>query len=243
MDQNNYIFLFRKLEDWQWFDSSKHVHLYIYILLKAQWKGKYYRDIYLDKGQMLTSFDRLCKATGLGRRAIRTVLKDLENGGEVTRVSTSQYTIITVCNWLRYQPSDTRVPPRMTLQGAPRMTHIQEREERKEREEVEESVRCNAFKGSDLIVLWNKFASMQSSVIEIRVDLNLPRPVQDKIIERLKEIPLESDWKNIFDVMDYRINDEQIEHSDGTSINWILKPGVAFDYLNQYEHLKKLGRI
>ena len=102
----SFIKLDRKLLDWEWFEDSPTLHLWIYLLLKANHKEKTWQTIRIGKGQMVTSEAKLSSETGLSRQQVRTALKKLISTNEITKSTTSNYTIITVNKWAEYQCSN-----------------------------------------------------------------------------------------------------------------------------------------
>ena len=103
----SWIKLYRELSEWEWFTSSKHVHLFIYFLMRANHKPKKYRGELIPAGSFTTSLSAISDATGLSVRKIRTVLKDLKTTNEVTSSTNAKRTMITILNWSDYQGGDT----------------------------------------------------------------------------------------------------------------------------------------
>lgn len=100
---NGWIKLHRRLTEWEWYNDSQTVHLFIHILLKANHSEKKWRGVTVKSGQFITSRDKLSSETGISVRSIRTILNRLKATNEVTNETTNKYTIVTVCNWESYQ--------------------------------------------------------------------------------------------------------------------------------------------
>ena len=60
-------------------------------------------EIDIKRGQTLTSIRSLSAETGLTHRSTRTSLKNLENSHFLTQQPTHHYSIITICNYDKYQ--------------------------------------------------------------------------------------------------------------------------------------------
>jgi len=98
-----WIKLHRKLLKWEWIESSKHLGLFIHILLRANYETTRWRGRVIKPGQLLTGRKQLSKWSGLTEQSVRTVLKDLKSTNEITIKSTSKYSIITLTRWSDYQ--------------------------------------------------------------------------------------------------------------------------------------------
>lgn len=100
---NGHITLDRKLLNWEWFDDSNVVHLWIYILLRANWKEEKWHGQTINRGEFVTSFSRMSKDTGLSVQEVRTAIKKLETTGEITRRATKKQQTIIVEKYDVYQ--------------------------------------------------------------------------------------------------------------------------------------------
>lgn len=101
MDEG-WIKLYRKFINWGWFKKSEMVHLFIYILLKANSMDREFEGLTVKRGQLITSRKAIHDDTGLSEQTIRTCLKRLANGNEINIKSTKAYTLITVCKYDSY---------------------------------------------------------------------------------------------------------------------------------------------
>lgn len=112
-----WIKLHRKFSDWEWFQDSYMVHLFIYLLLNANHKEGKWKGVDIERGSLITGRKKLSLATGISEQIIRTRLKKLEQTNEIkiaskstkestkesTNKSTNSCTIITICNYDNYQ--------------------------------------------------------------------------------------------------------------------------------------------
>ena len=104
--KNGWIKLHYRLLDWEWYNDINMTRLFLHLLLRAnykplQWRGKQYQA-----GVVITSLDNLSRETGLSIQTVRTCLSRLKSTHEITQQSTREGTIITLCNYERYQNSD-----------------------------------------------------------------------------------------------------------------------------------------
>lgn len=100
----NWVKFTESLLTWKWFHDSKTVHLFFYLLTRANWKPSFYMSIRIERGQLATGLFRIQKDTGLSIQSIRTCLKRLKSTNELTIKSTNKFSIITLCNYDLYHP-------------------------------------------------------------------------------------------------------------------------------------------
>ena len=98
--------MFRRFLEWEWYDQTSMVRLFLHLLLKANYEDKKWHGVVIKRGQLVTSFANLSAETGLSLQVVRSCLDKLQSTGEVNKQSTSQYTIITVCKYADYQQAE-----------------------------------------------------------------------------------------------------------------------------------------
>jgi DNA-binding transcriptional MerR regulator len=103
---SGWIKIHRKFLDWEWFNKSEAVHLFMYMLLKANHKDGKWQGIEVKRGQFISSLGNISNATGISIQTIRTILKKLEKTNEIELKSTSQFTIVTICKYECYQDQE-----------------------------------------------------------------------------------------------------------------------------------------
>jgi len=101
----SYIKLDRKMLEWEWRDYPEMVALWVYILLKANYKANKWHGEEFPEGTFPTSLDRLSADTGLSVRTVRTCLERLNESGEISIESTKKGTKIKVTKWADFQGS------------------------------------------------------------------------------------------------------------------------------------------
>ena len=103
---NGQIKIFRKMLDWEWFSDINTFYVFMYCLLKANWKDKKWRGIDVKRGSFITSRAHLAKDLHLSEQQIKTALEHLESTNEITKSPTARYTVITVVKYNEYQTSN-----------------------------------------------------------------------------------------------------------------------------------------
>ena len=126
---DGWIKLHRKLCEWEWYGDSKTLHLFIHLLLKANYKPSEWRGLSLAPGQLVTGRKQLSAETGISEQSIRTSLERLKSTNEITINPTNRFSIVTVCNYSLYQSdSEAANQPegQQPTNNQPATNHIQE---------------------------------------------------------------------------------------------------------------------
>ena len=115
-----FICLHRSILKWEWSDEPMMVYFWTYLLLNAAAKTHPHRGTIIERGQLVTSLQKLSERTTLSQRSIRTMLKRLLNAKQIAIQSDTHFSRITICKYDTYQydadiidtrsdtPSDTR---------------------------------------------------------------------------------------------------------------------------------------
>ena len=106
---DGWIKLHRQIVDWEWYHDSKMVHLFLHLVLMAQHKDTKFQGISIARGQLITGRKALSEQTGLTEQTIRTCLDKLKETKEVTSKSTNRFSVLTVCNYSLYNPTDEEI--------------------------------------------------------------------------------------------------------------------------------------
>jgi hypothetical protein len=101
-----WIKIYRKLIEWEWFNDSKMVHLFIYLLISANHKDGTFKGQKVKRGQVITGRIKISAVTGISEQSIRTCLQRLESTNEITIKTTNKNSVITLLNYDLYQSED-----------------------------------------------------------------------------------------------------------------------------------------
>ena len=107
MLEGGFIVLQRKILSWDWYKDSNTKAVFLHLLLTANYEPGEWRGVKIKVGQRITSISKLSNELDLSFKEIRTALKHLQKTGEVACESTSQYTVITIKNYERYQKAES----------------------------------------------------------------------------------------------------------------------------------------
>ena len=105
-----WIKIHRKLIDASWFSKSEYVHLWLYLLLKANHKDQEIfvgnEKVLVKRGQLLTSRHKLPEVVDVQENKIYRILKCFENEHQIEQHKTRKYTVISIVNYDTYQKSE-----------------------------------------------------------------------------------------------------------------------------------------
>ena len=109
-----YIKLFRKMLNWEWYTDINTKVLFLHCLLKANWKDGAWHGHTYKRGQFITSLPSLSKETGLSIQQVRTALKHLKSTGELTVKNYSKFRVITVVSYDSFQGANRQTNSKST---------------------------------------------------------------------------------------------------------------------------------
>ena len=107
MSSIGYITVPREIFDWRWFKKPKTAHLFIYLLLSANFEDHDFEDIIIKRGQYVCTHERLSAETGLSPKEVRTALDNLKKTGDITIDTSRGYSLITVVEYERFASAAT----------------------------------------------------------------------------------------------------------------------------------------
>lgn len=128
----DYIKIFRDILNWEWWHDINTCRLFIYLLIKVNWKDGTWKGIEVKRGSHISSLDKVATETDLTRDEVRTAIKHLVNTKEITTQTTRKYTVFTVVNYDKYQNVPTEITTQIPNKSQTIPTLIPLIEERKE---------------------------------------------------------------------------------------------------------------
>ena len=96
----------RKLAYWEWHDDPVMMSVWIHLLLLANHSDTEWHGQVIERGQIVTGRKKLADFVGVTEQTIRTCINRLKGTGEITQISTNRFSIITICNYDKYQLSE-----------------------------------------------------------------------------------------------------------------------------------------
>ena len=113
-DISGFVVLHRKLLEWEWYDDANTMRLFLHGILKANHAPQKWRGTTIERGQFVSSYDKLAQELKLTKKQIRLAQDRLESTGEWAHDGHTQFTVFTIKNYSKYQDKDTPTE----LQGA-----------------------------------------------------------------------------------------------------------------------------
>lgn len=138
-----YIKLHRDIMNWEWYKDIPVRILFEHCILKANYEAKKWQGKVIERGQFVTSLKNLAFETGLTLKQVRTAINKLKKTNEMAHEGHSQYSIITIKNWDKFQQEGTQEGTQRANEGhaeGKQRATTKEMEEYKEVEEREEVV-------------------------------------------------------------------------------------------------------
>ncbi len=102
-DEKGWICLFRKFLDWEWYDDANVMRVFIHLLLCANHQDNKWRGKLIRRGELITSQSKLAYSLKLSIMQIRNSLNKLKRTGEITVLTTPEYSVISIKNYDLYQ--------------------------------------------------------------------------------------------------------------------------------------------
>ena len=100
---NGFITLHRKILNWEWFTDSATLHVFLFLLLSANFTEGRFLGQAINRGQIATSLQKISTGTHLSIQQARTALSHLISTGEITSKAYNRYRIITIVRYDEYQ--------------------------------------------------------------------------------------------------------------------------------------------
>ena len=148
--ENSWLRLYRRLLQWEWFTDSKTLHVFIYLLLAANFKDGYTKGQKVKRGQVVTSYFRIATSTGMSISSVRRAVDNLVSTGEITLETTNRYSLITVVKYDSYQDKyavfehTTEQTDEHTSEHTTEQHHKKNRRRKKEEEKTPVSVKTES---------------------------------------------------------------------------------------------------
>lgn len=114
-----YVKLWRKIEDWSWFKSSKTLQLFIFLLIKANHQPYTFMGYEIDRGQVVTGRDSISRQLGMTAQSFREATKRLKTTNDITIKTTNKFSIISIVNFTLYQDKTTNSTTNKTTNQQP----------------------------------------------------------------------------------------------------------------------------
>lgn len=106
--------LYVKFLEWEWYKDTNTKSMFLHLLLTANRKEARWQGIEVKRGQLITSLKSLSEKTGLSISQVKLTIDKLKRTNEITNESHSNYRLITLKNYDRYQENNKQPDKRTT---------------------------------------------------------------------------------------------------------------------------------
>ncbi len=114
MVNEGYIKLYRKMMKWGWYTDTNTKCVFLHLLFMACYEPCFFKGIYLEPGQVITTVKEISEGTNISTRSVRTSLERLKSTNELTIKTTNKYSVITLNNYTDYQGTDKDIDKQTT---------------------------------------------------------------------------------------------------------------------------------
>jgi hypothetical protein len=96
MINTGFIMLQREIVNWEWYTDVNTCKLFVHCLLKVNYSKKKWQGYTINKGEFITSYEKLAVETGLSVSKVRTALSKLINTDHILVEPTTHFTKIII---------------------------------------------------------------------------------------------------------------------------------------------------
>lgn len=191
---SGWIKLYRSLLNWEWWHDHNTCRLFLYLILTANIENKTWKGVEVKRGQLITSRAKLSIGTGLSEKQIRTSLCKLKMSQEVASKSASKFSIITICNYDKYQSCKVEEgPAEGPEKGQQRASNGATTKE--VRSEETTSLRKSAGKSTQFAEFWTAYPRKKNKLKAIEVwKKTKGDTLFDEIMVGLQRAIISPDW-------------------------------------------------
>lgn len=148
-----FILLHRSILKSFYYKDSEHVHLWLHLLLKANWKEKSIlykgKRFPIKRGQFVTSRKSIVKETGINRSKVERILKTFESEQQIEQQNYYAFRLITILNYNEYQDVSSKLSSKRAASEQPVSTT-------KEEEQLKRSLKTHVLTSKTQLDQWLK---------------------------------------------------------------------------------------
>ena len=119
-----YIKVWRKIEDWEWYNDLPTVGFFVHLLKKANHRDSNCMGFDVPRGSLICGRKQLAAQFKIGERVVRTMLTRLKSTNDITIKTTNKFSIVSIVNYNKYQDVPTNKPTNKPTNNRPTTDHI-----------------------------------------------------------------------------------------------------------------------
>lgn len=139
---NEYIKLYRKFINWEWYSDPITKAVFLHCLLKANWKPTRWKGIDLQRGEFIERNENIAKDLKLSVQQIRTAFQHLANTDSISFRKVGKQRIINVSKYMDYQAVNSKSTAKSTVNqhriNSESTADIRSKEHIRSKEEIKE---------------------------------------------------------------------------------------------------------
>lgn len=132
-----YIKIHRKIVDWEWYHDPVVSRVFLHLLVTANYEPGRFEGHKIEVGQCVISLQKVAEILNISKDSVDRALKKLEKSGELQRLPTAKFTIITLKNYTHYQQSATEAD-RLPTESRPQADPMEEIKKARKQESKKE---------------------------------------------------------------------------------------------------------
>ena len=109
--ENGFIKIHRKILDWEWFTDDSTFRVFMYLLLKANWKDCKFMGYDIPRGSCVIGRKQIALELKMSEQRVRTSLNHLKSTNEITIKSTNRFSIVNIVKYSDYQDMENQNQP------------------------------------------------------------------------------------------------------------------------------------
>lgn len=98
MRNSGFIMLNRDIMDWEWYTDVNTCKVFLHCLLKVNYSKKKWQGNVINKGEFITSFEKIAVETGLSISKVRTALSKLQSTKNIYLETSNSFTKVGMFN-------------------------------------------------------------------------------------------------------------------------------------------------
>mgnify|MGYP003626014738 CR=1 FL=1 len=183
-----WIKLHRAILEWEWYGDINVRLVFMHCLLKANHKDRKWQGKTVKRGSFLTGRDVLAEEIGLTVRQVRTALTKLKTTSDVSTISTSKGTLVTLMNYDKFQCGDEETTSETTSDVSGERPANDQQTPTNKNDKKERMVRTplSTKPKLDLSELDNIAPKVKQSVLEwIEYKTSIKKPMKQPALKKL----------------------------------------------------------
>lgn len=189
-----WVKIHRRLLDWGWYSDHNVCRLFVHLLLTVNCKDSEWRGVSIKRGQRVFGREKLAEETGLSVQELRTASTKLKSTGEITIKSTSKFSILTICNFDKYQGREGYDQPEEQPAGQPTINQ-QSTTSKEGKKERSTSLRKSAGDSTHFAEFWTAYPRKKNKVDAQKAWQQVKGDsIFEEIVAGLQRAIASSDW-------------------------------------------------